>query len=209
MQNDKYNVYRECFSALSILFWALWKISKIKEGFPIKELYINEEIKDKSIKLISTEGEQLGIFTREEALQMAEEQELDLVKMASTQAFAVCKIMDYSKYKFEQQKKEKEMRKNSKAVELKEVAFTISTQDNDLQVKKKQAIKFLNAGHKLKVVCKMLDRQKNYTNVGIEKVNAFVNELTEFGIIEKPASISPSRKRREILAVVFMGPIKK
>lgn len=141
---------------------------------------------------------------------MAEEQDLDLVKVAETPAFAVCKIMDYSKYKFEQQKKEKEMKKNQKVVEMKEVAFTISTQNNDLDVKKKQAIKFLQAGHKIKLICKMIDRQKNYTSVAMEKVNEVAQELSQYGVIEKPASISTSRRgRRELLAVIFMGPIKK
>ena len=140
---------------------------------------------------------------------MAEEQDLDLVKVAGTQAFAVCKIMDYSKYKFEQQKKEKEMRKNQKVVEMKEVTFTISTQANDLEVKKKQAIKFLQNGHKIKLICKMLDRQKHYTNLALEKSNEFANQLTSFGMIEKPASISTSRRRRELLAVIIMGPVKK
>jgi len=140
---------------------------------------------------------------------MAEEQDLDLVKVAGTQAFAVCKIMDYSKYKFEQQKKEKEMRKNQKVVEMKEVTFTISTQANDLEVKKKQAIKFLQNGHKIKLICKMLDRQKHYTNLALEKINEFANQLTSFGMIEKPASISTSRRRRELLAVIIMGPVKK
>ena len=145
----------------------------------------------------------------QEALSMAEEKELDLVRVAGTPAFAVCKFMDYSKYRFEQQKKEKEMKKNQKVVEMKEVAFTISTQNNDLDVKRKQAIKFLQNGHKLKLVCKMLDRQKNYTNLGIEKVNALANELLPYGVIEKPAVISTSRRRRELLAIIFMGPIKK
>lgn len=149
------------------------------------------------------------MFSLDEALNMAYEQNLDLVKVAGTNAFAVCKIMDYSKYKFEQQKKEKEMKKNQKVVEMKEVAFTISTQNNDLDVKKKQAIKFLQSGHKIKLVCKMIDRQKNYTSVAMEKVNEVAQELSAYGVIEKPATISTSRRRRELLAVIFMGPIKK
>ena len=101
------------------------------------------------------------------------------------------------------------MKKNQKVVEMKEVAFTISTQNNDLDVKKKQAIKFLQAGHKIKLICKMIDRQKNYTSVAMEKVNEVAQELLPYGVIEKPASISTSRRRRELLAVIFMGPIKK
>jgi translation initiation factor IF-3 len=182
---------------------------KFRRVIPIKELIINEKITDKQIKIISSEGEQLGVFPLQEALDMAYEQNLDLVKVASTTAFAVCKIMDYSKHKFDQQKKEKEMRKNQKVAELKEVAFSISTQNNDLDVKKKQAIKFLQSGHKIKLICKMLDRQKNYTNLGLEKVTEVANELSAYGVIEKPATISTSRRRRELLAVVFMGPNKK
>lgn len=140
---------------------------------------------------------------------MAYDQNLDLVKVASTSNFAVCKILDYSKYRFEQLKKEKELKKNQKVVEMKEVAFTISTQENDLSVKKKQAIKFLQNGHKIKLVCKMIDRQKNYTAIALEKVTQVAGELAEYGVIEKPASISTSRRRRELLAVIFMGPNKK
>ncbi len=140
---------------------------------------------------------------------MAYDQNLDLVKVASNASFAVCKILDYSKYRFEQLKKEKELKKNQKVVEMKEVAFTISTQENDLSVKKKQAIKFLQSGHKIKLVCKMIDRQKNYTAIALEKVTQVAGELAEYGIIEKPAAISTSRRKRELLAVIFMGPNKK
>ena len=142
-------------------------------------------------------------------MNMADEANLDLVKMASNAGFAVCKLMDYSKYRFEQLKKEKELKKNQKVIETKEVAFTISTQENDLSVKKKQAIKFLQSGHKIKLVCKMIDRQKNYTAIAMEKVTQVANELTEYGVIEKPATVSTSRRKRELLAVVFMGPNKK
>ena len=151
----------------------------------------------------------MGVITLEEALKKADEANLDLVKMASNTGFAVCKLMDYSKYRFEQLNKEKELKKNQKVVEMKEVAFTISTQENDLSVKKKQAIKFLQNGHKIKLVCKMIDRQKNYTAIALEKVNQVAGELAEFGVIEKPAAISTSRKRRELLAVIIMGPNKK
>lgn len=142
-------------------------------------------------------------------MKQADEANLDLVKMASNAGFAVCKLMDYSKYRFEQSKKEKELKKNQKVVEMKEVAFTISTQENDLSVKKKQAIKFLQSGHKIKLVCKMIDRQKNYTAIAMDKVNQVAGELAEYGIIEKPAAISTSRRRRELLAVIIMGPNKK
>ena len=127
----------------------------------------------------------MGVFPLEEALEMAYDQNLDLVKVASNASFAVCKILDYSKYRFEQLKKEKELKKNQKVVEMKEVAFTISTQENDLSVKKKQAIKFLQSGHKIKLVCKMIDRQKNYTAIALEKVTQVAGELAEYGIIEK------------------------
>ena len=137
----------------------------------------------------------MGVFPLEEALQMAYDQNLDLVKVASNASFAVCKILDYSKYRFEQLKKEKELKKNQKVVEMKEVAFTISTQENDLSVKKKQAIKFLQSGHKIKLVCKMIDRQKNYTAIALEKVTQVAGELAEYGIIEKPAAISTSRRK--------------
>lgn len=142
-------------------------------------------------------------------MKQADEANLDLVKMASNAGFAVCKLMDYSKYRFEQSKKEKELKKNQKVVEMKEVAFTISTQENDLSVKKKQAIKFLQSGHKIKLVCKMIDRQKNYTAIAMDKVNQVAGDLAEYGMIEKPAAISTSRRRRELLAVIIMGPNKK
>lgn len=137
-------------------------------------------------------------------MQIASEHGLDLVKVAGNPACAVCKLLNYDKYRFAQQKKEKEIKKNQKIVELKEVAFSVDVQDNDLDLKIRNARKFLQKGNKVKLVCKMFVRQREYANRAIEKVNQVANALTDCGVIEKPAIVAMARN-----AIVIMGPIKK
>ena len=117
-------------------------MQKFQEDITIKELLINEQIVEDKIKLISASGEQLGLMSFDEAMKIADEEGLDLVKMASNQGFAVCKLMNYGKYKFEQTKKEKEQLKNQKVVELKEVHLSFYIQQHDLDVKRISAEQF-------------------------------------------------------------------
>ena len=120
-------------------------------GSNSKDVQINEEIRDKEVRLIGSDGSQLGVMSSKDALRLAEEKELDLVKIAPQATPPVCKIMDYGKYVFEQSKREKEARKNQKIVEIKEIRMFSTIDTNDFNTKVNQAIKFLKAGDKLKV----------------------------------------------------------
>ena len=116
------------------------------------ELEINEQIRDKEIRLIGADGAQMGIMSPRDALRMAIDKDLDLVKVAPQAKPPVCKILDYGKYRFEMQKKEKEAKKNQKVVELKEIRLSLNIDTNDFNTKVNQAAKFLQQGHKLKAV---------------------------------------------------------
>lgn len=117
----------------------------------MKEMQINEQIRDREVRVISSTGEQLGIMSAKDALKKAEEKNLDLVKIAPTAKPPVCKIMDYGKYRFEQAKREKEARKNQKVVEIKEIRLSLNIDTHDFQTKVNHAEKFLKAGNKVKV----------------------------------------------------------
>ncbi|MBQ6708057.1 MAG: translation initiation factor IF-3, partial [Clostridia bacterium] len=116
-----------------------------------KELQINEEIRDKEVRVITADGEQLGIMSASQALTMAESRNLDLVKIAPQATPPVCKIMDYGKYRFEQSKREKEARKNQRVVEIKEIRLSLNIDKHDFETKVNHAKKFLESGNKVKV----------------------------------------------------------
>lgn len=139
----------------------------------------------------------------DEAMSRAEEENLDLVKVASNQGIAICKIMNYGKYKFEQTKKEKEQLKNQKVVELKEVRLSFNIQDHDLEVKRKSADKFLVAGNKVKVSIRMFGRQQATPKYGIDVMNKFAESLSSVAVIDKPAVVNG-----RFISMV-LAPIKK
>ena len=151
----------------------------------IKELQINEQIRDKEVRLIGADGSQLGIFSAYNAQKIADEAHLDLVKMSPNAVPPVCKVMDYGKYRYEQSKKEKEAKKNQKIVELKEIRLSMTIDDGDLNTKAKTAAKFLKEGNKVKVSLRMRGRQMVYVNEGIAVVLKFAELLTEVAVIEK------------------------
>ena len=124
-----------------------------------KELEINERIRDKEIRLIGADGSQMGIMSPRDALRMAMDQDLDLVKVAPQAKPPVCKILDYGKYRFEMQKREKEAKKNQKVVEVKEIRLSLNIDTNDFNTKVNQAAKFLAQGHKLKVSIRFRGRE--------------------------------------------------
>ena len=126
---------------------------------------VNAAIRDREIRVISSTGEMLGIMTPREAMRLAEEESLDLVKISPNAVPPVCKIMDWGKYKFELAKKEKENRKNQKIVELKEVQLSMTIDVGDLKVKEKQARKFLEAGNKVKVSIRLRGRQMAHSSL--------------------------------------------
>ena len=124
-----------------------------------KELQINEEIRDKEVRVISNDGEQLGVMSASEALKLAEQSNFDLVKIAPQAKPPVCKIMDYGKYRFDQAKREKENKKNQKVVEIKEVRLSLNIDTHDFDTKVNHAIKFLKAGNKVKVSIRFRGRE--------------------------------------------------
>ena len=150
---------------------------------------LNGEIRDREIRVISQTGEMLGVMSPYEALRLAEEADLDLVKISPNAVPPVCKIMDYGKYKFELAKKEKENRKNQKVVELKEVQLSMTIDVGDLNVKAKQATKFLTAGNKVKVSIRLRGRQMAHANLAKDVMNGFFESLSECAVIEKPMNM--------------------
>ena len=151
----------------------------------IKELQINEQIRDKEVRLIGADGSQLGIFSAYNAQKIADEAHLDLVKISPNAVPPVCKVMDYGKYRYAQSTKEKEAKKNQKIVELKEIRLSMTIDDGDLNTKAKTAAKFLKEGNKVKVSLRMRGRQMVYVNEGIAVVLKFAELLTEVAVIEK------------------------
>lgn len=150
---------------------------------------MNGEIRDREIRVISQTGEMLGVMTPREALRLAEEADLDLVKISPNAVPPVCKIMDWGKFKFEQAKKEKENRRNQKIIELKEVQLSMTIDVGDLNVKAKQATKFLEAGNKVKVSIRLRGRQMAHANLGKDVINNFCETLKEVGVVEKPLNM--------------------
>ena len=153
-----------------------------------KELEINEEIRDKEIRVIGADGSQMGIMSAEQALKLAEDANMDLVKIAPTAVPPVCRVMDYGKYRFEQQKKEKENKKNQKVVETKEVRLSINIDTNDFNTKVNQANKFLKSGDKVKVSIRFRGREMAHSKLGLDVMQRF-GEAIVGGTIEKPAKL--------------------
>ncbi|MEZ0536175.1 translation initiation factor IF-3 [Caldicellulosiruptoraceae bacterium PP1] len=146
---------------------------------------INEQIKDKEVRVIDENGAQLGIMNIKDALKAAEERKLDLVKIAPQAVPPVCKIMDYGKYKFELSKKEKEARKNQRIINVKEIRLTTTIEDHDFNVKAKNAIKFLQDGDKVKVTIRFRGREVQHAELGEELLEKFAKLIENHGTIEK------------------------
>ncbi len=151
----------------------------------IKEQQINEQIRDKEIRLIGETGEQLGIMSGREAQALANEKNLDLVKISPNANPPVCRIMDYGKYKYEAAKKEKESRKKQKVVVLKEIRLRPAIDDNDLKTKAKNAVKFLEAGDKVKVAVRFRGRELGHKEIGYQVIKAFVEHIGSAGTPDK------------------------
>ncbi len=159
---------------------------------------INESIRDREIRVISAEGEQLGIMSAAEALRIAEEENLDLVKISPNAVPPVCKIMNYGKFKFEQAKKEKENRKNQKVVELKEIYLSMTIDVGDLNVKAKKTVEMLGDGNKVKVSIRMRGRQQAHASMGIDVMNRFFELLGGKAVMDK----APKTEGRNILMIL-------
>lgn len=154
-----------------------------------QETQINSSIRDPQVRVVGSNGEQLGIMSAREANELAEKEGLDLVKISPSAVPPVCKIMNYGKFLFDKTKREKEQRKNQKIVELKEVQLSMTIEQHDIDIKAKNATKFLLNGDKVKVSIRMSGRQQAYSDRGIETENAFAQSLEEIAVIEKPAKV--------------------
>lgn len=150
---------------------------------------INEEIRDKEVRLVSDDGEQLGIMSAQEALIKAEEANLDLVKISPNAVPPVCKLMDYGKFKFEQTKREKEARKNQHVVEVKEVRMSPSIDSNDFNVKLRNAQKFLNDGNRVKVSIRFRGREMAHTEIGKDLLMKFAEQCAEIATMDKAPNL--------------------
>lgn len=148
---------------------------------------INEQIRDKEIRLIGENGEQLGIMSAKEAFKMAKEAELDLVKIAPTAKPPVCKIIDYGKYRYELARKEKEAKKKQKTVEIKEVRLSPNIEANDLNTKVNMAKKFIAKGDKVKVTLRFRGREMAHMQSSKHILDDFAEALADIAVIEKPA----------------------
>ena len=155
----------------------------------IKEMQINEEITDKEVRLISNDGEQLGIVSAAQAQKLAAEKNLDLVKIAPQAKPPVCKIMDYGKYRFEQSKREKEAKKNQRVIEIKEIRLSPNIDVHDFDTKVGHARKFLTAGNKIKVSIRFRGREMTHTDLGLSIMAQFAEKCADIAAVEKPAKL--------------------
>ena len=152
-----------------------------------KEQLINEEIREKEVRVVGADGEQLGIMATADALAKAIEADLDLVLIAPTANPPVCKIMDFGKYRFEQTKREKEARKNQKQAEVKEIKMSLNIDTNDFNIKVKNCIKFLQNGDKVKVTIRFKGRQIKHGDIGMDVMDAFYEMVKDAASVDKPA----------------------
>ena len=155
----------------------------------ISDLMINEQIRDKEVRLIGEDGEQLGVMPARDALQMAKDAELDLVKIAPTAKPPVCKIIDYGKYRYELSRKEKEAKKKQKVIEVKEVRLSPNIDTNDLSTKMGAARKFLEKGDKVKVTLRFRGREMAHMSKSRYILEDFAKELADIAVIDKPSKV--------------------
>ena len=193
-------------SVVRIYFFPAGAVFIFRRCFCIatKELQINEEIRDKEVRVITDEGEQLGIMSASEALKAAVAKNLDLVKIAPQANPPVCKIMDYGKYKFDQQKREKEAKRNQRIIEIKEVQLSLNIDTHDLETKTNHALRFLKAGNKVKVSIRFRGREMVHPERGYEIMEAFAASCAEYGTVEKPAKL----ENRNMLMFLAAKPTK-
>ena len=159
---------------------------------------INEEIRAKELRVIDDAGNQLGIMSRQEALDLSEEKKLDLVCIAPKAEPPVCKILDYGKYKYDQQKKEKEAKKKQHTTQVKEIRLSTFIEDHDIMVKAKTGAKFLKEGNKLKVSLRFRGRERDYVDRGMEVMEKFAEAVAEVGTIEK----KPKQEGRNLTMIL-------
>lgn len=170
--------YADAWHPLFVVYLEVLTIAKLDHQ-------LNEEIRDKELRVIGPDGAQLGIMSAAQANALAEEQEMDLVKISPNAVPPVCKIMDYSKFCFDQKKREKEAKKNQKVVEIKEIRMSPSIDTNDLNTKVKNAQKFLKDGNRVKVSVRFRGREMAHTNLGEKLLMDFAQACSELATMEK------------------------
>ena len=161
------------------------------EVLPIskQELQINEQIRDKELRVIDSDGTQLGIMPLRRAMELAEQKNLDLVKIAPQANPPVCKIIDYGKFRFEQAKREKEARKNQRVVEIKGVRLSLNIDTHDFETKKNHALRFISEGNKVKASIRFRGREMGHPELGLEIMRRFADAMSEVANVEKPAKL--------------------
>lgn len=164
-----------------------------------KEMFINEEIRDKEVRVVGSDGSQLGIMTSKAALELARKENLDLVNIAPKAEPPVCRIMNYGKYCFEQAKREKEAKKKQKVVEVKEVRLSLKIDVHDFNTKVNQAIKFLGHGDRVKVAIRFRGREMAHPELGTSVMERFAQACAETGVVDK----QPKMEGRSL--VMFMS----
>ena len=169
-------------SARSLSVFTVWRC--IENNMAV-DLMMNEEIRDREVRVIDQNGEQLGVLPIRSALELAEEAGLDLVKIVPTAKPPVCKLMDYDKYRYEQSKKEREIRKNQKVVSIKEVQLSATIEENDVLTKAKAATKFLQGGDKVKVSIRFRGRQITHQEIGLAVMQNFYERVQEIAVMER------------------------
>ena len=174
----------------------LWRCLPISS----KELQINEDIRDREVRVIDADGTQLGIMPTKQALEVSLEKNLDLVKISPNAVPPVCKLMDYGKYRFEQTKREKEARKNQRVVEIKEIRMSPSIDVNDFNVKLRNAQKFLADGNRCKITVRFRGREMAHTNIGQDLLLKFAESCGETAVMDK----SPKLEGRHMS--IFLSP---
>ena len=175
----------------------MWEVITIS-----KEKMINGAIRARQVRVIDENGEMKGIMDTRDALRMAEEAKLDLVAVSPNAEPPVCKILDYGKYRYELQKKDKIAKKNQKTMQIKEIRLSTFIEDHDIQVKAKTAAKFLNEGDKVKVSLRFRGRERDYTSKGYDVMNRFAEEVSEVGVVDK----KPKFEGRSL--TMFLAPKK-
>lgn len=167
--------------AVHFFYFIIWRCRTISE------LMINEQIRDREVRLVGENGEQLGIMSAREALARAEELELDLVKIAPTAKPPVCKIVDYGKFRYELARREKEARKKQRVTEVKGIQLSPNIDLNDLITKANQARKFITKGDKVKVSLRFRGREMAHISTGRQIMDTFLSKLEDVAVVEKPA----------------------
>ena len=187
--------YLSAFSFLSTYVeYESWRCTAISE------LMINEQIRDKEVRLIGENGEQLGIMSAKDAYKMARDAELDLVKIAPAAKPPVCKIIDYGKYKYEMIRREKEAKKKQKTIEVKEVRLSPNIDTNDLNTKIGSARKFIEKGNKVKITLRFRGREMAHQQIGMEVLNRVKDDLQELAVVESFPTKIEGRQMIMVLA---------